>query len=537
MTHLSSRGHDMQKCDVNLGNVPGSVGRFPRFEAHGCVPILAASALSITVISTASMPIYSGILSAVTFAAAPFMVPEWRIDYATILCPGNWAIFGFGLQLLVMPAIVTLFGPEAGSLPVLPSHNAIEGAVLMSTLAFVSFLVGYGSVARRPLRYGRIGSLRPHIGLVLPFILIGIIGFLAAFGTDFSTLFVAVERQPIMSQPRGLFGSFLRPFLAFSLIILWARRLERSRAERNRRGTFLTTALFAAAVIIPLATYGLARNIFIVPLLSMVAAHGRHIRRVSMLALASGILILGAVSVATESYRLVSRYDDVNLGDSSSQSKLMTSTHISQDLQVYGDAPQFLGFVIEKSDWGRHLSWGSTLLGSMLGPIPQLGRSLRNHSGTAMYNSWIYGNSLVQDQIIPFQGELFINFHLPGLIVGYLLLGIMVGILHQMFTSSTTVISAFIIQFIAIWMCFLIQGGMTSVAYIAVTFIWPLPVYIVFDKLQRSGSREGHAKNLLRLAGEVPTPLEKLRAKAQYQPPVCPSRLPRPATQKVMNRF
>ena len=42
---------------------------------------------------------------------------------------------------------------------------------------------------------------------------------------------------------------------------------------------------------------------------------------------------------------------------------------------------------------------------------------------------------------------------------------------------------------------------------------------------------------LLRLAREVPTALEKLRAKAPYQPPVRPPRIPRPATQKIMNRF
>ena len=149
---------------------------------------------------------------------------------------------------------------------------------------------------------------------------------------------------------------------------------------------------------------------------------------------------------------------------------------INSTLQVYGAAPQFLGFLIEQND-DRNLYWGRTLLSSLIIPVPIIGKPFRATSGPVIYNEMIYGNIGVIDQIIPFEGELFMNFHLLGVVVGYSILGHVTFRLQRAFEQSASAIKCFISIYAAYWILFLIQGSLAVVSQIFVYFFWPIYFY------------------------------------------------------------
>ena len=68
--------------------------------------------------------------------------------------------------------------------------------------------------------------------------------------------------------------------------------------------------------------------------------------------------------------------------------------------------------------------------------FPILGKPFRKNSGTAIYNRLIYGMLDAQDQIAPFQGEAFLDFHLAGVLVGFSVLGWIAFELQSAFTLS-----------------------------------------------------------------------------------------------------
>jgi hypothetical protein len=365
----------------------------------------------------------------------------------------------------------------------------MEAANLLNTLAFLGFLVGYVLVLRGRSTAVAHNDRDYHMELVLPFILIGIIGFAATFGTALGTLFVPVTRHPVVAPVRGFIGAIFRPFAAFALIVFWAKRIEQLASARRRLKAGLLTALFGIGIVTIFATYGLGRNIFMVPLLSMIAAYGLRVRRLSVAALVALATLLAAISVVAGSYRTVAKTDEVNLAQANPQQQLTKAMQVSNNIQVYGDAPQFLAFVIEQSHWGHTLWWGSTLIPSIMYPVPELGKAFRESSGAAIYNRWLYGGLPVRDQNLPVQGELFMNFHLPGVVLGFCLLGILIALLHRRFMNCGSALSGYVLQFAAIWAAFLIEGDSTSVAYIAVTFSWPMLLYAGYDRLSRKSAR------------------------------------------------
>jgi hypothetical protein len=447
--------------------------------------IAVGSALAVFVIACSTYPVYSGMLSAIVFAAVSLLVPEWRINQRIPLSPANWAILVFGFQLVILPAIVSVCGPEIGSLPAMPSQQAIEAAQLLDTLAFLSFMAGYLLILRSRSSVTPSRAWAHHSQLVLPYLFIGLIGFAATFGTSLGTLFLSVDQHPTVSAIRGFIGAMCRPFAAFALLIFWTKKSQQLASAGRRVSADFLTAATGAGVVVIFATYGLGRNIFVVPLLSMIAAYGVRVRRVSLIALASAAVLLAAITVAAGAFRTVSRIDPPGISAGNSQQQLANAVHVSSNIQVYTEAPQFLAFVIEQTHWGRTLGWGSSLVSSFMYPIPELGKDYRDSSGAAIYNRWLYGRLPVRDQNLPVQAELFMNFHIPGVVLGFCLLGAVIALLHRRFLACGSTLQAYSLQFAAFWAAFLIAGNTTSVVYIAVTFCWPILVYAIVDRLSR----------------------------------------------------
>jgi hypothetical protein len=119
--------------------------------------------------------------------------------------------------------------------------------------------------------------------------------------------------------------------------------------------------------------------------------------------------------------------------------------------------------------------YGKTLLPSLVYPIPVLGKPYRDISGPVIFNHLIYGDTDSIDQIIPLAGELYINFHLAGVVLGGMLLGSLLAWLHGKFLAAPSPVESYAWLMMALWTVF--PGSLSVTSQIYVYSFWPIYVY------------------------------------------------------------
>jgi hypothetical protein len=143
-------------------------------------------------------------------------------------------------------------------------------------------------------------------------------------------------------------------------------------------------------------------------------------------------------------------------------------------IQMYGAGPQYMGFLLETSRWGTRPLLGATLFPSLVEPLPILGRAFREYSGPVIYNEMIYGTREIFDQILPFSGELFLNFNVVGVILGFCGLAAVTRWLQRSFERASTSLEVYIWQYTAVWVLFLVIGSISVITQILFYFFWPI---------------------------------------------------------------
>src|ERR1700675_1022079 len=225
------------------------------------------------------------LLSAFVFAAVLSWLPNCRPVLNTPLCPWNWALFLFFVQLIVMPLSIILNGPTLGVLPSVPSPLAINMAMVLYSVAFLSVCLVYSHFSKfrmigaawldrlRTLPDTRnIGSARQLAIVVLS----GIAGVFLAFGSVASVL--DYYRDPVSyhdyfldlsSTWRGLGAMLLKPFLGFAVVMAWCRWINSGGVKSSsiRRGLVMILVLVGVAVSFSLFNFN--RGSIAVPLLAV----------------------------------------------------------------------------------------------------------------------------------------------------------------------------------------------------------------------------------------------------------------------------
>jgi len=278
-----------------------------------------------------------------------------------------------------------------------------------------------------------------------------------------------------ISQPRTGLGInlsyLLRPFLGFAVVVAWCRWLDRT-GRYSRWKTVAYTIAVAIAILLTYATYNYNRGAFVAPIVAVLAVYGSTVRRLRPLALLAMGLVAFFLLTAYQAFRTSTVSLNQALGGKSGT--ILKRTNLNKEVQTYGGAPQFTGYLLQETEYARHLELGKSLVSSAMSPVPIVGKPFRSSSGTAIYNRLIYGDLGTIDQVIPFQGELFINFNVPGVLVGYVLLGIAVGRMQRRFASALTSVERFAWQYAATWVAFLIIGSVSVVSQIFIYFFWPV---------------------------------------------------------------
>jgi len=279
-------------------------------------------------------------------------------------------------------------------------------------------------------------------------------------------------------------GTFLRAFLAFGFIAMWARWVDAMARRRRMLFCFGATLLCIAAQALSNLSFNYNRAAMVYPAIAILAAFSVTVRRVSgrvllPLAVAAAVVLPLFGTYRARGYSLL----DV-VQRSEIREDLLNKTDINSAIQVYGGGPQLTAYLLDGSGWASTLYWGKTLVASALYPVPILGAPFRESSGVTLFNRLIYGNEIL-DQVIPFTGELFLNFHVIGVIGGYALLGWAIAVLHDRFSRSKQSLEAYMYFFVALWLSSLVISSIAAVSQIFIYMMWPLYGYILIRGISR----------------------------------------------------
>ena len=137
------------------------------------------------------------------------------------------------------------------------------------------------------------------------------------------------------------------------MVLLWCRWLDRTNPRKTRVLTSGLTILAIVAVCLSNATFNYNRGSVVVPLVAMLAVilsnPTRFARRTVFAGAIVGVVLLLAPFYGA--YRS-SNFTGRDPRDSSVRNVLFDKVELTEMFQVYGGAPQFLGFFLEMGKWG-----------------------------------------------------------------------------------------------------------------------------------------------------------------------------------------
>jgi hypothetical protein len=428
------------------------------------------------------------IAGTLAFAAVTLTVPATAIRRTRPVCPLNWFLLLFFLSIVCNPLLICFAGPYINTLPQLPADVAINVAELISVIAFLGFACGAELTRRRSPHRARPASrltTTTPTRVAAVYAVLGVVGVALAFHSPhaLASYFRQASGHVGLQQQEAVgvvtvASLVLRSFLQYAVVIPWAVWLDRRRPSGWR--LWSVTLLTAAFVALSEATFSYNRGSIAAPLVAMTAALGaRHVGfRISVL-VALALVGFSVLAIA-RTYRNSPFTLSQALTSATARSYLLTHTSADRELQIYANAPQYLGYFLDREDYGAHPTYGRTILSSVLSPLPRLGIPFRNTSGPAVFNRQIYGSdSATRDQLVPFAAELFLDFTYPGVFVGFLLVGMLAMKLQRLFGRSDGTLRAFVVQYASIWSSFVLIGSVAVTSQQLMYFFWPALILIV----------------------------------------------------------
>jgi hypothetical protein len=201
------------------------------------------------------------------------------------------------------------------------------------------------------------------------------------------------------------------------------------------------------------------------------------VRRLSLQTLVLLGLPIAALAVLPGQYRSSDVTAAELVRNGAARRDVFLSHDLGSQVQTYASAPQFTGYLLETAAGSHERFSPGVLLGSLLSPVPILGKGFRDMSGPAVYNRLIYGNVDVVDQIIPFEAEVYLCLGPAGLVGAFVAIGLIIGRMQRSFDRAPSAVHAYVLQFTATWVAFLVQGSLAAVAQIFIYFFWPIYGY------------------------------------------------------------
>ena len=133
---------------------------------------------------------------------------------------------------------------------------------------------------------------------------------------------------------------------------------------------------------------------------------------------------------------------------------------------------------------------GESIVNSALYPRASARKALPGASGPTLYNELIYGQPGISDQILGFGAELYWNFGIPGIVVGYFLLGFAVRRFDDRVEAAPDALASYSWSYCGTWVALLVINSISVLAQIIIYFFWPIFAMFVVAYLARSRTME-----------------------------------------------
>jgi len=413
------------------------------------------------------------------FLFVQVFLPACRIRVTAPVCPANIAQGYYWIQLVLLTVLIGYFGFSQGALPYLPSKGAINLAIVVHVLGYLSFCVAYQCCSRVTVGGGPHESAPGTAYLIVPFAVLGLLGLLLTHGGVAG--FIDYVSSPIEHRlraedpttPQGAAGNFLKHFLGFAVVLAWSWWL--GRAPRRKMSIIAVTA--GVVIVLLVANFNYNRGTMLGPLVGLAAAFSVHVWRIPF----KGLVLAGMLALSLAFVFGWYRASDLDITELSASALADTwdPEGVVEFMQIYASAPQMTAYLIESLE-GKFY-YGKTLLPSLVYPIPVLGKPYRDTSGTGIFNELIYGDTESVDQVIPLDGELYINFHLAGVVLGKVLLGCFLAWLQGKFVGAPNPVESYAWLMMALWTVF--PGSLAVTSQIYVYSFWPIYIYFVVKSL------------------------------------------------------
>lgn len=357
--------------------------------------------------------------------------------------PSNWAhAIGF-VALVVVPVLTAVTEAEGALLPIQPTADHMNRAVTVTVLGYVALCMGKlvgarGAPRPDPRNTARTAQSEHRSALGFALLTVGI-------GAGFARWLGASSRA--LEQSSGLMEAllaFAAPLALTGGAILCWNHIHKSLA---------LGISYLALGMAPLLTYNLSRGAWMFPAIVFTVSLLCAIRSPAgrwLAALTTGALGAWAF-LALGQYRR-----DWLLAQQGFVSTYTSDTNLYELIFAYAPSPRYGGFALAVGD----LAPQSTLVNSLMSPIPLLGSAFRTETGSALYNNAIYGNA-TSDQILPFPVELTWNFGPAGVILGFAVIGLALAWLDARWSRSRSLPMAFYLSLFGLWLGLLLIWSLT----------------------------------------------------------------------------
>lgn len=325
----------------------------------------------------------------------------------------------------------------------------------------------------------RAGLILIAIGIVSLFLRFPTAGHIQSFLMSADADSLATTGGAAMGGISGLISALGRPLLPLGcgiLIACWTGTGVRRLA---------LWALWALVAFISLGSFGLNRATLLIPTAAFLVTYCRLSSiRVSWTH-AIGVVVASALAFqAIGSWRAVAF--------SSRGGVPVKSTWLNDLIQtflLYAQSPYQAGITLGTGTWSM-----STMVASLLGPIPGLGDSWREQTGTAIYNDLIYGSLAVRDQILPSWLEIFLTSGYAGVVVAAGVVALVFRWACRVQQCAKNGISLYASMLLAL---ILPQLSISSISAVVQMLIYMVLAPLVLGTLLRSEERNRPSKESL----------------------------------------